>query len=157
MLNASIRGPQLPRRKARRRRNDADRRTENSSPVQFPVSEAAPKDNPVDHLSTLSAQVRLGIARLLTEGTCTHPCVAAALGLHPRTLQRRLRKEGASFESIKDDVRRDVALRYLQQPSIPLMRVAHILGFSESSVLSRNCHRWFAASPRELRKRLPLT
>ncbi len=71
--------------------------------------------------------------------------------MHPRTLQRRLRDEGDSFEAIKDSVRRDVALRYLQQPNVSLVRVTEILGYSETSVLSRSCHRWFCASPRELR------
>ena len=100
---------------------------------------------------TLSARVRSIIARLLPKGSCTHDRVASALGLHPRTLQRRLREEGESFETIKDSVRRDVALRYLQQPGMTLVRLTHILGYSETSVLSRSCHRWFSASPRQLR------
>jgi AraC-like DNA-binding protein len=95
--------------------------------------------------------VRAIIERLLIAGNCTHTGVAAMLGMHPRTLQRRLREEGASFETIKDDVRRDIALRYLKQPAIPLTRVAELLGYSSTSVLSRSCYRWFSASPRQLR------
>lgn len=102
----------------------------------------------------LRTRVRINIARLLVEGNCTQEYVAATLGLHPRTLQRRLREEGESFESIKDSVRRDVALRYLQQPDVSLVRVTEILGYSETSVLSRSCLRWFRASPRELRHEL---
>jgi AraC-like DNA-binding protein len=30
-------------------------------------------------------------------------------------------------------------------------RIAEILGYSETSVLSRSCFRWFSASPRQLR------
>jgi AraC-like DNA-binding protein len=103
---------------------------------------------------TLSTKVHSMIARLLMEGNCTHERVTSALGLHPRTLQRRLREEGESFEAIRDSVRRDVALRYLQQPNVPLVRVTEILGYSETSVLSRSCHRWFSASPRQLRNEL---
>lgn len=62
--------------------------------------------------------------------------------------------EGASFEAIKDSVRRDVALRDLQQPDVPLVRVTEILGYSKPSVLSRSCLRWFCASPRQLRNGL---
>lgn len=101
--------------------------------------------------TAMSAQVRSFIVRLLVEGDCTHKRVAAALGLHPRTLQRRLREEGESFQSIKDGVRREVALRYLQQPDASLVRLTEILGYSETSVLSRSCNRWFATSPRRLR------
>jgi AraC-like DNA-binding protein len=104
--------------------------------------------------ASVSTRVRSIIGRLLLEGNCTHERVASALGLHPRTLQRRLREEQVSFESIKDSVRRDVALRYLRQPNVSLVRVTEILGYSETSVLSRSCHRWFSASPRQLRNEL---
>lgn len=102
--------------------------------------------------SAMSTQVRSCIVRLLVEGDCTHKRVASVLGLHPRTLQRRLRQEGESFQSIKDSVRREVALRYLQQPDASLVHLTEILGYSETSVLSRSCNRWFATSPRRLRR-----
>lgn len=102
----------------------------------------------------MSTQVRAVIARLLALGRCTHEEVTDSLGLHPRTLQRRLREEGVSFEAIKDEVRRDIALRYLRQPGMSLTRVAAMVGYSEPSVLSRSCYRWFAATPRQLRKEL---
>jgi len=99
----------------------------------------------------LGPRVRAIVERLLPAGACTYGGVAAELGMHPRTLQRRLRAEGESFEAIKDGVRRDVALRCLRQPEIPLIRVAEMLGYSETSVLSRSCYRWFSASPRQIR------
>lgn len=101
--------------------------------------------------SLFGPRIRLIVERLLLAGNCTHNGVASILGIHPRALQRRLRAEGDSFEAIKDSVRREIALRYLKQSSIPLIRVARILGYSETSALSRSCYRWFAASPRQLR------
>jgi AraC-like DNA-binding protein len=99
----------------------------------------------------LSARVRANIERLLQDGQCTSSAVAAMLGMHPRTLQRRLRAEGKAFEAIKDDVRRELASRYLTRSELPLIRVAELLGYAETSVLSRSCLRWFAASPRQVR------
>lgn len=101
--------------------------------------------------SILSTRVRTLVERLLLEGDCTYGSVASMLGMHPRTLQRRLHAEGQSVESIKDSVRRDIALRYLKQPSVPLIRIAKMLGYSETSALSRSCYRWFSLSPRQLR------
>jgi AraC-like DNA-binding protein len=101
--------------------------------------------------SLFGPRIRLIVERLLLEGSCTHNGVASILGIHPRALQRRLRAEGESFEAIKDSVRREIALRYLKQSSMPLIRVARILGYSETSALSRSCYRWFSASPRQLR------
>src|SRR3546814_18636327 len=89
--------------------------------------------------------------RLLASGNCTNAEVASKLNMHPRTLQRRLKEEGSSFEAIKDDVRRDVAARYLSESDLPLTRISSLLGYSESSVLNRSCPRWFAKSPRQIR------
>jgi len=101
--------------------------------------------------TVFTPRIRTLVERLLFEGNCTHSGVAAMLGIHPRALQRRLRAEGESFEAIKDGVRREVALRYLKDSSIPLIRVARMLGYAETSALSRSCYRWFAASPRQVR------
>jgi len=100
----------------------------------------------------MHARVRGLVRQFLGGDDCTNERVAAELCMHPRTLQRRLRQEGKSFENIKDDVRREVALHYLQQTDMPLSRVAEKLGYAEASVLSRSCYRWFSASPLKLRR-----
>jgi AraC-like DNA-binding protein len=101
----------------------------------------------------MHARVRGLVLERLGRDDCTNERIAGELGLHPRTLHRRLKDEGTSFEAIKDEVRRDVALSYLQQGDMPLTRIAERLGYAETSVLSRSCFRWFAASPRQLRSR----
>lgn len=100
----------------------------------------------------MNARVREFVRQFLGGDNCTNERVAAELCLHPRTLQRRLRQEGQSFESIKDDVRRDMALHYLQQTDLALSRVSEKLGYAEASVLSRSCDRWFSTSPLQLRR-----
>jgi AraC-like DNA-binding protein len=105
---------------------------------------------PVTH-AVFTPRIRMIIERALVEGNCTHGSVAVMVGMHPRALQRRLRAEGESFEGIKDSVRREIALRYLKESSMPLIRVAKMLGYSETSALSRSCYRWFSASPRQVR------
>ena len=133
---------------------DFDRPIPDTDPLLYEIATGFIDHRFPSSAVSLSTRVHSIIARLLVEGNCTHERVTAALGLHPRTLQRRLRDEGESFESIRDSVRRDVALRYLRQPNVPLVRVTEILGYSETSVLSRSCHRWFSASPRQLRNEL---
>jgi AraC-like DNA-binding protein len=101
----------------------------------------------------LHARVRGIVLQYISTEDCSKERVAGALYLHPRTLLRRLRVEGRSFEEIKDEVRRDMALGYLQGTDLPLRRIAEKIGYSEHSVLTRSCSRWFAASPREVRSR----
>ena len=104
--------------------------------------------------TTLTVQVRQAVEALLGTGTCSHGEVARALYMHPRTLQRRVREEGTTFEAIKDETRRDLAQRYLSQPDLPLSQITALLGYSEQSAFGRSCRRWFDLTPRQERARL---
>ena len=108
---------------------------------------------PARHMS-LPVQVRKVIERLLGTGACGYAEVADALSMHPRTLQRRLRDEGTTFEDIKDEARRDLAQRYLAHPEVPLGQITALLDYSEQSALTRSCHRWFHTTPSALRANL---
>jgi AraC-like DNA-binding protein len=103
------------------------------------------------HQPPLHAQARGIIMQYLGTGNCTNSRIAAALKLHPRTLHRRLTAEGTTFQQIKDEVRRDTLLYYLQQTRLDLALISERLGFAEQSVLTRSCNRWFAAPPTRLR------
>ena len=95
------------------------------------------------------------MARSLLKGReCTPEQAAKALGIHARTLQRRLKEEGSSFEKIKDDVRREWAESLLVQPSVSLSQIAQMLDYADSSTFSRSCRRWFGEAPRTYRTRL---
>ena len=107
---------------------------------RFPYAEAS-----------IQSRVRSLVEQYIGGKECTNERIAAEFCMHPRTLQRRLRAEGTSFEDIKDEIRRELALRYIQNGDMPLKRVAEKLGYAETSVLSRSCFRWFSVSPSELR------
>jgi AraC-like DNA-binding protein len=102
----------------------------------------------------IEVQVRQAIGRALAEEECTRERVAASIGIHSRTLQRRLQKVGLSFEAMRDEVRRNLAVRYLARSDLRLTEIVGRLGYSEPAVLSRSCRRWFAATPSELRRSL---
>ena len=102
----------------------------------------------------MHARVRALLVRLIETEDCGITRICERLRIHPRTLHRRLRVEGKSFEGIKDEVRRDIALRYIQETDHPLTLVAEKLGYAEQSVLTRSCARWFAATPSQLRSQI---
>ena len=91
---------------------------------------------------------------LLKARECTPEQAAKALGVHARTLQRRLKEEGSSFEKIKDDVRREWAESPLVQPSVSLSQIPQMLDYADSSTFSRSCRPWFGEAPRPYRTRL---
>jgi AraC-like DNA-binding protein len=100
----------------------------------------------------LHLKVRRELSRHEHIGNASIREIAETLGMHPRTFQRRLRDEGILFNVIKDQVCQDLALKYLKHTSVPLKRIASILGYSELSAFSYRCHHWFACSPGKLRR-----
>jgi len=113
------------------------------------LEQVSPSDS-----TPVTDRVRVALDLMMQSGDGSQVEVARALGLHERTLQRRLKEEGAVFENIKDGVRRARAEEYLRQRQLPLSQVAELLGYSEPAALSRSCRRWFGDTPKAVRKRL---
>lgn len=101
----------------------------------------------------LTPRARQIIARLLRAGEFAQADVAQVFGLHERTLQRRLRAEGTSFDALRDEARRDWAQTLLAQRNVPLSHIAEVLGYAEASAFTRASQRWFGAAPRDVRKK----
>jgi AraC-like DNA-binding protein len=106
------------------------------------------------HKPPLHANIRGMISHILETEYCTKEHIAAEYGLHPRTMARRLAAEGTSFQLIKDRVRRDRMLYYVQETGLDFTAISEKLGFSEQAVMTRCCHKWFAMSPTALRAAL---
>ena len=77
--------------------------------------------------------------------------VAAQLGLQERTLRRRLAVEQSSYGVIVDDVRRKLAIEYLQTTRMSVDDVAWKVGFSDSANLRRAIRRWTGKTINEVR------
>jgi AraC-like DNA-binding protein len=96
--------------------------------------------------------VRGAITQLLPDGDATLERVAKALDLSPRTLQRKLEREGTSLRELVDDVRRSLAQTYISDGSMSLATIAFVLGFSEQSAFHRAFVRWTGQSPGDFRR-----
>lgn len=69
-----------------------------------------------------------------------------------RTLQRRLAEAGTSLADLRDDVRRELAARLLDETELSATEIADRLGYSQPSAFTRSTMRWFGATPRTYRK-----
>lgn len=76
---------------------------------------------------------------------------AHALKMTPRTLNRRLKDEGTSFQEIKDALRRDIAIRALQQGTDSIEKIAYDTGFSASANFHRAFRKWTNRTPASYR------
>ena len=59
--------------------------------------------------------------------------------------------EGAGFQQIKDELRRDAAIEYLLHTPLPLLDIANRVGFSEASTFHRAFKQWTGVAPGEYR------
>jgi AraC-like DNA-binding protein len=75
------------------------------------------------------------------------------MSVSPRTLRRRLEAESTTFRRLLDELRRDLALRYLADPRLAIGEIAFMLGFSEVSAFHRAFRRWRATTPAAFRRR----
>jgi AraC-like DNA-binding protein len=113
-------------------------------------------DEQLSHLgsTTVSNKVREQVMQRLGHGEPRREDIAAFLALTDRTLQRRLRGEGTSYQQLLDEARCELARKYLAQDKLPLSAMADLLGFGDQSNFFRACKRWFGVPPGEYRKAL---
>jgi len=97
-------------------------------------------------------EVKRVIANVLYREVPRIAVVAREIGCSVRTLQERLKNEGTSYDKLLDDVRRDLALQYVQDESIRLIEVPLLLRYSEPSPFHRAFRRWTGQSPLEARR-----
>lgn len=103
------------------------------------------------NISAFRTLVENTIAPLLPHGEAQATTVARRLGLSERTFARRLSAEGLSFGEIHDQLRRDLAVRYLGE-NLQASRIAWLLGFQQPSAFSHACRRWTGKSPSAFRR-----
>lgn len=98
----------------------------------------------------LTDQVRRALRAALSSDDAQLEAVAKRLGMTGRSLQRRLKDEGTVFQSVRDEMRRDLADHYLGQ-GMSFAEISFLLGFSEPSAFFRAFKRWTGLTPLERR------
>lgn len=77
--------------------------------------------------------------------------IARSLDCDVRTLRRRLRAEHTSFQEIKDEVRKDIAMNYLTGSALPIKDIAEKVGFDQPSNFRRAFRKWTGYQPSHFR------
>lgn len=109
-----------------------------------------------ESLLPLEARVREGIRHLLPIGQQSIERVASYLEIHPRTLQRRLKERGLTYQTLLDDERFTLSKRYLKTPHLDLVAISKILGFRNQSTFSKSFKQWSDRSPMEYAREFEL-
>lgn len=136
-------------------RSELDKPLRSSDPnllaILLPTAEDALARDSV--AAPLTDQVRRAIRAALKSDDAQLDAVAKKLGMTGRSLQRRLKDEGVVFQDLRDEMRRDLADRYLGQ-GMSFAEISFLLGFSEPSAVFRAFKRWTGLTPFERRASL---
>ncbi len=92
----------------------------------------------------IQSHLKLGIAR--------KELIAEELGMTPRTLQRKLDKEGSSYQSLLEEIRKEHAFDMLQNSGLAVQDIAFNLGFADSRSFHRSFKKWSGTTPGAYRK-----
>jgi AraC-like DNA-binding protein len=94
-----------------------------------------------------STKVRRLVRAGLIVGQCSADRTAALFAMQRRTLSRRLRAEGTSFEALLAEIRYETARQLLTDTAIPMRQIAEAIGYADVSVFTRAFRRWSGTTP----------
>jgi AraC-like DNA-binding protein len=101
----------------------------------------------VHHAADLVGEVHQTLRQSLQNQMSSLTEVARQLGVHERTLNRRLRAEGTTFQHELDAVRYAVTRHFLTESSMTLNEIALALNYADASAFSRAFKRWSGVTP----------
>lgn len=101
----------------------------------------------------LSRKVQELLSAELRGGNPNADHIADQLGMHPKTLSRRLKAEGTTHQQLLDQLRYQLAERYLLEPNLSIGEVAFLLGYSDTSSFNKAFKRWTGTAPQFYRQK----
>jgi AraC-like DNA-binding protein len=99
-------------------------------------------------------EVRELIVARLAKGKIEIDDMASEVNMSTKTLERRLTERGVTFSKLLEDIRCDLAKRYLADTDFRLEQIAYLVGYSEPAVLVRAFKRWTKTTPMQFRNKM---
>jgi len=94
-------------------------------------------------------RLRRSIRHLLLSKTASADEVSKLVAMHKRTLNRRLKAQGTTFQNLLDETRIQLAQELLTQNKGSVSEIAQWLGYAHASSFTRAYRRWLGTTPRE--------
>lgn len=116
-----------------------------TAPYQMLIMDSRPDSN------NLSAQVKAMIGHDFSEGFPSFEMISSALNMSAPTLRRRLKREGTTFQQLKDEARCEAAKLCLNRHDLSINEVALQMGFTDPSAFHRSFKKWTGQTPGQFR------
>ena len=118
------------------------------------VTHAEQKIQQLSSENGFSEIVRQSLVKLIKPEFPTIDQVAAHLNMSARTLQRKLKQEGLTFQKMLNELRNDLAISYLKRDDLSIKEISYLLNYSEPSTFVRSFKSWSGSTPTAYRKQL---
>jgi len=100
----------------------------------------------------LPGQVRSVLRTALLTGHARSDQVAALFSIHSRSLSRRLKGFGTSFQELLDEGRFEIARQLLEDTRMEVSQIAMTLDYADASAFTRAFRRWSGTTPAQWRE-----
>jgi AraC-like DNA-binding protein len=107
-------------------------------------------------LANFPTTIRNILRKQLVIGEFSMDSVAALLGMHRRTLDRKLKQHGMLYGELLDSVKREVACELLRDTHLQIQKVAESLRYSSAANFATAFHRWTGVTPSAYRRKAAL-
>ena len=102
--------------------------------------------------SSFRSRIENAIVPLLPHGKAQVGEIARQLGVSQRSLARRLIAEKVSFSEVLENLRSELANRYLDDPELAISQIAWLLGYRDVGAFSHAFKRWTGKTPGQARR-----
>lgn len=102
--------------------------------------------------ASMGERVKASLLEQLPAGESSVQAVARRLATSVRTLQRRLREEGTSFQQALAETRRALAEHYLHSSELSAPEISYLLGYEDPNSFYRAFQQWTGLSPERARR-----
>lgn len=99
----------------------------------------------------VSERVRAALVEMLPSGDASTDAVCQRLGMSKRSLQRRLKAEDETFQSILDATRSELSIKYLTKGDVSIEEISYLLAYRDPNSFYRAFHGWTGMTPSEAR------
>jgi len=99
-----------------------------------------------------NARVRHLLKPAILMGDASAETIARQVGMHIRTLNRRLKDEGVTFRAIEQQVRFSIACELLSLTDLEIADISETLAYGTPSAFDRAFRRWTGVSPTRWRR-----
>ena len=99
----------------------------------------------------LLTKVRRALLALIIQDDVSVEGVATMLGMHRRTLNRRLVEHGTTIAKLRSEVRAQLAQQLLSDTTLPMVEIAAALHYTDASTFTRAFRSWTGVAPSDWR------